>query len=101
MHEQDARYSIELLTHQAMTDNHRTHKSSIEAAVAVLKAGPSVITWEILKNNTSEDAVLAKVMEQLDKGFPDSSHQVHPDVQPYHKYRDHLSIVDSVLCIKI
>ena len=39
-------------------------------------------------------------MEQLDKGFPDSSHQVHPDVQPYHKYRDHLSIVDGVLCFK-
>ena len=50
------------------------HNDFCEAAVALLKAGPSVITWEILKNNTSEDAVLAKVMEQQDKGFPDSSH---------------------------
>merc|ERR1712030_139816 len=88
MHKQDARYNIELLTHQTMTDNHRTHKSSSEAAVAVLKAGPSVITWEILKTSTSEDAVLVKVMEQVGKGFPDSSYQVHPSVQPYHKYRN-------------
>ena len=100
MHEQDARYSVELLTHQIMADNRRTHKSSREASVALLKAGPSVITWEILKTNMSEDAVLTKVMEQLDKGFTDSSHQVHPDVQPYHKYREQLSIVDGVLCFK-
>ena len=52
MHKQDVRYSVELLTQQIMTDNHRTHKSSTEAAVANLKADPSVITWEILKDNT-------------------------------------------------
>ena len=44
MFEEDARYSIQLLAHQIETDNHRTHKSSSEASVAVLKAGPSVIT---------------------------------------------------------
>ena len=77
-----------------------THKPSTEAAVADLKAGPSVITWEIIKDNKSEDDVLAKVMEQLEKGFPDSSHQVHQDVQPYHRYHDQLSIMDGVLCYK-
>ena len=76
MHEEDARYSIQLLAHQIETDNHRTHKSSSEASVAVLKAGLSVITWEILKTHTSEDAVLVKVMEQVGKGFPDSSDHV-------------------------
>ena len=49
MHKQDVRYSGELLTQQITTDNHRTHKSSTEAAVADLKAGPSVITWEDTK----------------------------------------------------
>ena len=44
MHKQDVRYSVELLTQQITTDNHRTHKSSTEAAVADLKAGPTVIT---------------------------------------------------------
>ena len=39
-------------------------------------------------------------MEKLEKGFPDSSHQVHQDVQPYHRYRDQLSIMDGVLCYK-
>ena len=80
MHKQDVRYSVELLTQQITIDNHRTHKPSTEAAVADLKAGPSVIAWEILKDNTSEDDVLAKVMGQLEKGFPDSSHQVNQDV---------------------
>ena len=53
MHKQHVRYSVELLTQQTMGNIHRTHKSSTEAAVADLKAGPSVITWEILKDNTS------------------------------------------------
>ena len=100
MHGEDARYSIQLLAHQIETDNHRTHKSSSEASVAVLKAGLSVIRWEILKTHTSEDAVLVKVMEQVGKGFPDSSYQVHPSVQPYHKYRNQLSTIDGVLCFK-
>ena len=39
-------------------------------------------------------------MEQLENGFPDSSHQVHQDVQPYHRYHDQLSIMDGVLCYK-
>ena len=88
MHKQDVRYSVAMLTQQTTGNNHRTHKSSTEATVADLKAGPAVITWEILKDNTSEDDVLAKVMEQVEKGFPDSSHQVHQDVQPYHRYRN-------------
>ena len=63
--------------------------------VADLKAAPAVITWEMLKDNTSEDDVLAKVIEQVEKGFPYSSYQVHKDVRPYHSYHDNLSIMDG------
>ena len=94
------RYSVELLTQQATANNHRTYKPSTEATVADIMASPAVITWEMLKDNTAEDDVLTKVMEQVEKGFPDSRHQVHQDVQLYHNYRHQLSITDGVLCYK-
>ena len=76
-----ARYSVELLTQLATANYHRIYESITDARVADLKAAPAVITWEMLKDNTAEDDVLTQVIEQVEKGFPDSSYQVHKDVQ--------------------
>ena len=91
-----ARYSVELLTQQATANYHRIHESSTDARVADLKAAPAVITLD----NTAEDDVLTQVIEQVEKGFPDSSYQVHKDVRVYHRYHHNLSIMDGVLCYK-
>ena len=94
------RYKIQLLVQQATVDNHRTYKPINEATVVNINAAPAVITWEMLKHDTAKDDVLTKVMKQVEKGFPDSRHQVHKDVQLYHNYRHQLSTTEGVLCYK-
>ena len=78
----------------------RTQQRENKSWVAATKLTNSVITWKILRTHTWNDAVLSKVIEQVGKGFPDSCHDVHPDVKPYHVYRHQLSILDGVLCYK-
>ena len=94
------RYKIQMLGQQATVDNLRTYEPSNEAAVANVNAAPAVITWEMLKYDTAKDDVLTKVIKQVEKGFPDSRHQVHKDVQLYHNYRHQLSTEEGVLCYK-
>ena len=59
-----------------------------------------MIMWDLLRAHTGHDIVISKVMDQVGRGFPDSSRDVHQHVQPYHQYRKQLSIVDGVLCYK-
>merc|ERR1711888_576180 len=94
------RYKIHTLGKQAQVDNLRTYKPSNKAAIANVNAAPAVITWEMLKHDTAKDDVLTKAMKQVEKGFPDSRHQVHKDVQLYHNYRHQLSTTEGVLCYK-
>ena len=59
-----------------------------------------MITWDLLRAHTGRDVAISRVMDQVGRGFPDSSRDVHQHVQPYHQYRKQLSIVDGVLCYK-
>ena len=64
--------------------------------VGLLSAGPAVITWNDIREACMEDSVMTILVEQIERGFPDSPHEVPRCIQEYHKFRHGLSIVDSV-----
>ena len=66
-------------------------------AMSVLSE-PALISWSQLKKATSEDAVMVKLIEEIQRGIPDSSHDVHKDIRLFHKYRHGLMVVDGVVC---
>ena len=74
---ESARYMIEQLSavNKDDTASSRTQQRENRSWVAATKLANSV-----LRTHTWNDAVLAKVIEQVGKGFPDSCHDVHPDV---------------------
>ena len=97
-----ARYMIEQLcaVNKDDTASPRTQQRDNRSWVVATDFTNSDITWKILRTHTWNDAVLAKVIEQVGKDFPDSCHDFHPDVKPYHVYRHQLPILDGVLCYK-
>ena len=45
-----------------------------------------VMTWSRLLKATQEDAVMVRLAEAIERGFPDSKHNVPQDLQEYHRY---------------
>ena len=39
-------------------------------------------------------------MEQIQRGFPDSQHDIHSDIREFHRFRHGLHVVDGVICYK-
>ena len=60
----------------------------------------SVITWDKIHNETQEDRVLVKLIEQVEQGFPESQHKMSEELKEYHKHRHNLHVVDGVVCYK-
>ena len=79
-----ARYMIEQLcaVNKDDTASPRTQQRDNRSWVVATDFTNSDITWKILRTHTWNDAVLAKVIEQVGKDFPDSCHDFHPDVKP-------------------
>merc|ERR1712106_416451 len=59
-----------------------------------------VMTWPRLVKATQEDAVMVKLSETIERGFPDSKHNVPQDLQEYHRYRHCLHTINGVNCYK-
>ena len=59
-----------------------------------------MITWHKLQEATKGDKVLARLTEDIQRGIPDSSNDMLPEVRQYHRYRHGLVIVDGVVCYK-
>ena len=45
-----------------------------------------VITWSRLVKATEEDEIMVKLSEAIQRGLPDSKHDVPQDLQEYHRY---------------
>ena len=59
-----------------------------------------VITWTRLVKATQEDDTMVRLMEAIQRGFPDSKHDVQQDLQEYHRYRHCLHTINDVNCYK-
>ena len=59
-----------------------------------------VVTWDRVLKCTQEDSTLVKLAEQIERGFPDSMHDLHEDLRVYHRHSDKLHVVDGVVCYK-
>ena len=59
-----------------------------------------MVTWEQVKEATNKDAVLTRLIEIIQRGFPESSVELAPDMKPYFKFRHGLVVVDGVVCYK-
>ena len=63
-------------------------------------AQPMVMTWSNLQDATKEDKVLTKLMEEIQRGIPDSSNSMLAELRQFHKYRHGLMVMDGVVCYK-
>ena len=54
------------------------------AANPMAKDTLQVMTWSRLHKATQEDAVMTRLAEAIERGFPDSQHDVPQDLREYH-----------------
>ena len=59
-----------------------------------------VITWEQVLQATGSDNQMQKLVEQIQRGFPDSQYDLPADIKEFQKFRHGLSVVDGVVCYK-
>ena len=68
------------------------------AATSVTKDTLQVMTWLRLHKATQEDRDMTKLTEHIERGFPESQHNVPMEIKKYHRYRHSLHVVDRVVC---
>ena len=72
----------------------------MELSVHSVEGSTGMITWHMLQEATKEDKVLARLGEDIQRGIPESSNDMVPEVKQYHKYRHGLVLVDGIVCYK-
>ena len=55
------------------------------------------VTWERVRDETSRDIYLLQLIDMAEQGFPESPQSIGPQLMPYWRFRDELSVVDGVL----
>ena len=68
--------------------------------VSSIQSLTTVITWRKLQEVTQKDPALVNLVEQVERGFTDSKHDVHPEIKEFHKLCLGLYVVDGVMCYK-
>ena len=58
------------------------------------------ITWDRVKVATASDNNMEKLRSVVETGFPQPRHQLPPELQEYHQFREHLHTVDGVILYK-
>ena len=71
------------------------------AATSVIKDTLQVMTWARLHKATQEDAMMMRLPEIIERGFPDSQHDVPLELKEYNRYRTSLHTVNGVICYKV
>ena len=64
----------------------------LQMGVLSVDAQPMVVTWSNLQDATKEDKVLTKLMEEIQRGIPDSSNSMLAELRQFHKYRHGLMV---------
>ena len=58
------------------------------------------VTWDDIRVATSSHPLMSVLAELIDDGMPTKRESLHPDLRPYHQYREHLSTFDGVILYK-
>ena len=69
-------------------------------ATYVTKEPLQVMTWSRLHKATQEDIDMMKLTEHIERGFPESQHDVPKEIKEFHKHRHSLHVVNGVVCYK-
>ena len=59
-----------------------------------------LLSWARVYEATQKDKTLVRVIDEVERGMPDSSYQLEKDLRPFHQFRHSLHVVDGVLCYK-
>ena len=68
--------------------------------IALLEAQPHIITWLHLQEETRKDRNLVKLVEQIQRGIPDSVYDKDTEIREFHKFQHGLMVMDGVVCYK-
>ena len=67
-------------------------------ASSTLYVASNLVSWEMVKSATEDDETLKALKDALQTGMPDIQDLEH-DLKPYHRYADHLYIIDGVVML--
>ena len=101
-HDRDTSYEAEDNISVAL-DAIRTVQEVDDMEVCVVAAARSslphmqAVTWERVRDETSRDIYLLKLMDMAEHGFPETSNLISQQILPYWRFREDLSAVDGVL----
>ena len=59
-----------------------------------------MISWGKVYKATQEDHKLVKLIDELERGMPESSYDLEKELRLYHQFRHNLHMVDWVVCYK-
>ena len=59
-----------------------------------------MLTWEKVVDATQQDPDLVKLIEIVDRGFPETSYEMPKELREFFQYRHELHSVDGALCFK-
>ena len=57
-----------------------------------------VLTWEEVVDATQRDPDIVKLIEIVDRGFPETSYEMPKELREFFQYRHELNSVDGALC---
>ena len=72
-------------------------ETCIVAAARSLLPSIQAVTWERVRDETSRDIYLLQLIDLAQNGFPDSQKGLPPQLLPYWRFREDLSVIDGVL----
>lgn len=58
------------------------------------------VTWDDVRVATSSHPLMSVLTQLIDDGMTNKRESLHPDLRPYHQYKEHLSTFDGVILYK-
>jgi len=87
---------IQTTENNSQNDIDRSIASAISTALMSIEA----ITWDKIQLASSSSATILQLNKLIELGFPNKIQEVPPELQDYHKYREHLYTLDGVVIYK-
>ena len=76
------------------------HRSPV-VVVGSVDARPQVLTLDQVRSAIIKDKQMLMLRELIERGFPDSQHNVVTKLREFHKFRHSLLVVDGIICYKL
>ena len=62
--------------------------------------GMPMISWNRVHRATQEDGTMTRLIDTIQRGMPDTSYKLDPDLREYHQHRHDLHVMDGVVCFR-